>query len=98
MRQEKPDDELKAWILYKLAKHGYFHGRHTDFQNISKGFKPQHLGKDGNKRLDKLAEELMKEGFIIRKPTSYGLHVYLNSKKSKEMKEFIKKVLGIELD
>jgi len=97
MRQEKSDEELKAWILYKLAKHGYFHGRHTDFENIVKGFKPQHLGKLGHKRIDKLASELIREGFIIRKPTSYGLHVSLNSAKSNEIKEFIKKILNIEL-
>jgi len=97
MRQEKPDAELKAWILYKLAKHGYFHGRHTDFENISKGFKLQHLGKEGKRRISKLAEELIKEGFVIKKPTSYGLHVYLNSAKSKEIKDFIKSVLGIDL-
>lgn len=97
MRQEKTDGELKAWILYKLAKHGYFHGRHTDFTNIAKGFKPQHLGKQGHKRINKLAEELTKEGFIVKKPTSYGLHVYLNSEKSKEIKELIKRTLGIDL-
>lgn len=97
MRQEKNDAELKAWILYKLAKHGYFHGRHTDFENISKGFKPQHIGKEGKRRISKLAEELIKEGFIIKKPTSYGLHVHLNSAKSKEIKDAIKRVLGIDL-
>ncbi len=95
MRQEKSDGELKAWILYKLAKHGYFHGRHTDFENIAKGFKPQHLGKEGKKRIDKLAEDLIKSGLMVKKPTSYGLHVYLNSEKSKEIKELIKNTLGI---
>lgn len=97
MRQEKSDEELKVWILYKLAKHGYFHGRHTDFENISKGFKPQHLGKEGKRRISKLAEELIKDGLIIKKPTSYGLHVYLNSTKSKEIVGVIKNVLGIDL-
>ena len=97
MRQEKSDEELKAWILYKLAKHGYFHGRNTDFENIAKGFKPQHLGKLGHKKIDNLAIELIKDGFIVRKPTSYGLHVYLNSVKSKEIREFISRVLGIDI-
>ena len=97
MRQEKTDEELKAWILYKLAKHGYFNGRHTDFENIAKGFKPQHLGKLGHKRIDKLVSDLIRNGFIIRKPASYGLHVYLNSNKSTEIKDIIKKVLCIEL-
>jgi hypothetical protein len=97
MRQEKSDEELKAWILYKLAKHGYFHGRHTAFDNISKGFKPQHLGKEGHRRLAHLAEELVKEGFMVKKPTSYGMHVYLNSSRAKEIREFINKALKIEI-
>ena len=97
MRLYKSDAELKAWILYKLAKHGYFHGRHTAFDNIAKGFKQQHLGKPGNKRIDNLAIELIKQGFMIRKPTSYGLHIYLNASKSKEIKEFIKRILNIDI-
>ncbi len=98
MREEKSDEELMAWILYKLAKHGYFHGRHTAFDNIAKGFKPQHLGKFGYKKIDKLSIELIKQGLLIKKPTSYGLHVYLNSSKSKEIKEFIKRYLNIDLN
>ncbi len=97
MRQDKTDEEMKAWILYKLAKHGYFHGRHTAFENLAKGFKPQHLGKEGHKRIGRLADELIKEGFIARKPTSYGLHVYLNSAKSKEIRDFIKRVIGADV-
>ena len=97
MRQEKSDEELKAWILYKLAKHGYFHGRHTAFDNIAKSFKPQRLGKLGHKRIGNLANELIKEGFILKKPTSYGLHVCLSSEKSKEMKEFVKRVIGVDI-
>ena len=81
MRQERTDAELKAWVLYKLAKHGYFGGKHTAFENISKSFKPQHLGRHGNKRLNKLTTKLIKNGFIIKKPTSYGLQFSLNSKK-----------------
>lgn len=97
MRQEKSDEELKAWILYKLAKHGYFHGRHTAFDNIAKGFKPQHLGKLGHRRIGNLTNDLIREGFVIKKPTSYGLHIYLDSARSKEMKDFIKRIIGIDL-
>ena len=97
MRQDRSDEELTAWILYKLAKHGYFHGRHTAFENIAKGFKPQHLGRGGQKRIDKLAHELIKSGLLVRKPTSYGLHVYLNSARSAEIRDFIRRVLGIDV-
>ena len=97
MRQEKTDEELKAWILYKLAKHGYFHGRHTAFDNIAKGFKPQHLGREGHKRISRLSQDLIRQGLLIRKPTSYGLHVYLNAHKSEDIGEFIRRTIGAEL-
>jgi len=97
MIQEKTDAELKAWILYKLAKHGYFGGRHTDFENIVKGFKPQHLGKKGQRRVDELATDMIREGLLVRKPTSYGLHVRLNSAMSAEIKKRIKDALDIDL-
>ena len=40
-----------------------------------------------------MAKEMIKEGFILTKPTSYGLQVSLNKEKLKEIEEFILKVL-----
>ena len=91
MGQVFTDDQIKARILYKLSLHGYFGGRHTAEENLYKGFNLQHLGKGGHKRISKLIKELIKEGILIRKPTSYGLHLRLNAAKSKEIEEYIKK-------
>ena len=48
------------------------------------------LGKD----VKKIAEELIKQGYIITKPTNNGLHVSLNKERLKEIEEFIKRILG----
>ena len=91
MRQDLSDEQVKARILYRLALHGYYGGRHTAEENLYKGFKPQHLGAEGHKRVSRLIKELIKEGILIKKPTSYGLHIRLNAAKSGEIEEFIKK-------
>lgn len=76
----KMDDEirnvLKATILKKLKRRGSKWGRtHTSIDNLTSGV-PKHLrglAKD-------VAEELIKEGLLLAKPTSYGLEVSLNPK------------------
>ncbi|MBI2079156.1 hypothetical protein HYT84_00195 [Candidatus Micrarchaeota archaeon] len=79
-------DELKAMILHKLAKKRKWGESHTAFENVSKGVPPHLKGK-----LKDLAEELIKEGFLIPKPTSYGLQISLNIERSDEIKFRIKK-------
>lgn len=85
------EDKIKATILYHLRRKKVIGGVHTHFDTLRRGF-PSHLGKDVNK----IAEKLIKEGFIITKPTSYGLQVSLNKERLKEIEEFILKVLGLE--
>lgn len=84
------EDKIKATILYHLRRKKVIGGVHTHFDTLKKGF-PSHLGKDVNKT----AKQLIKEGFIITKPTSYGLQVSLNKEKLKEIEEFILNVLEI---
>ncbi len=97
MIQSLGDNQIKARILYKLALHGYYGGRHTAEENLYKGFKPQHLGAEGNKRVSRLIKELIKEGIILKKPTSYGLHIRLNPFKTKEIEEYIKNYFDTKL-
>ncbi|MGB9660289.1 MAG: hypothetical protein ACPLY9_07250 [Nitrososphaerales archaeon] len=93
--EEIGDKDIKALILFKLYRLGKWGAKHTDFENIKKGFKPKELGKKGLKRVEELSEELIREGCIIPKITSYGYHVSLNPHKSKEIlkivEEFIRK-------
>lgn len=87
------DDEnkIKATILYHLRKKRIIGKKHTHFDTITKGF-PSHLGKD----IKKLTNKLIKEGFILVKPTSYGLQISLNKEKIIEIEDFIKKVLNFD--
>lgn len=86
-------DFLKAKILFKLARRRNWGGSHTAFDNIKKGFKPKN-----HAEVMKIAEQLIKENYLFRKPTGYGLHVSLNHEKAKEIKQFIFDFLGVKVD
>ena len=85
-------DKIKATILYHLRRKRVIGNVHTHYDTLKRGF-PSHLGKD----VEKIAKELIKKGFIITKPTSYGLQVSLNKEKLREIEEFILKILDIRL-
>jgi len=79
---------LKAQILKKLRRHGYWGGRHTAFDDLTKGI-PKHLrgqAKDA-------AEELIIGEFLLPKQTGYGLHVSLNPQKKADIDNLIRDVL-----
>ena len=86
------DDEIKARILWKLRRRGNIAHSHTSFDNLVKGFEPRFLGKKGHKRIRELAEDMIREGLLNKKPTSYGLEVSLNSTRMKDIEDIIKKV------
>jgi len=88
----KMDDEirniLKATILKKLKRRGKWGHAHTSIDNLTSGV-PKHLrglAKD-------VAEELIKEGLLLAKPTSYGLEVSLNPKIKAKIDEIIERYL-----
>lgn len=76
--------EIRKRLLYKLVRHDLWGGKHTAYDNLPKGF-PKDLWKEVKKE----ADNLIREGFIVQKPTGYGLHVSLNMK----MKPEIEKIL-----
>lgn len=86
---EIDDEKVKATILYNLRRKKVIGGVHTPFDTLKRGF-PSHLGKD----IKKIARQLIKEGFLVAKPTSYGLQVSLNKERIREIEEFIFKVFG----
>jgi hypothetical protein len=87
----KDDEKIKATVLFHLRRKKVIGGVHTPFDTLRRGF-PSHLGKD----IKKIAEELIKQNYILTKPTNQGLHVSLNKEKIKEIEQFIKRVLGYE--
>ncbi len=85
------EDKVKATILYHLRRKRVIGAKHTHYDTLKMGF-PSHLGRD----IEKVAKALIKQGYLITKPTSYGLQVSLNIEKMKEIEDFIKKVLGFD--
>ncbi len=85
------EDKIKATIFYHLRRKRILGSVHTPFDTLKKGF-PSHLGKD----VDKISKQLIKERFIITKPTSYGLQVSLNKERLKEIEKFILEILGLK--
>ena len=86
-------DIIKARLLYHLRKKRVLGGVHTHFDTLKRGF-PKHLGKE----IEVIAKELIKEQWLITKPTSYGLQVSLNKEKLFEIENFIEKILGLKFD
>jgi hypothetical protein len=84
---------VKVKILFKLARRRNWGNSHTAFDELKKGFKSKDY-----KLVKKAGEELIKENYLFKKPTSYGLHVSLNHEKSKEIKKKISELLNIEIE
>jgi len=85
-------DIIRARLLYHLRKKKVIGGVHTHYDTLKKGF-PKHLGKE----VENVAKQLIRERYLITKPTSYGLQVSLNKEKLYEIDNFIKRVLGLDL-
>ena len=74
--------ELRKWILKKMVRHNWWGGKHMAFDNIPKGA-PKHIWKEIRNEL----ELLIKENYVLKKPTGYGLHVSLNVKMKAEIEK-----------
>ena len=86
-------ERIKARLLYHLRKKRVLGGVHTHFDTLKMGF-PKHLGKE----VEKIAKELIRGGWLITKPTSYGPQVSLNKEKLNEIENFIENILGLKFD
>jgi len=82
------EDEIKRFILRKLARRRIWMHKHTSIHNLPKGL-PDYL-KSG-KEVKKVIEEMLKQGILLSKPTNYGLEVSLNIEKKKEIDGFIER-------
>jgi len=82
-------DFVKAKVLFKLARKEIYGGKHLSLDLLKHGFKGHESGE-----VDKVVEELIKEGWLLTKPAHYGMQVAINLNYSKEVKEFVRKVLG----
>ena len=82
------EDDIKKFILRKLVRHRMWMHKHTNIHNLPKGL-PDYLR--SRKEVRRVIDELLRQGFLLSKPTSYGLEVSLNITKKKEIEEFIEK-------
>lgn len=80
--------KIKWFILNKLVRKRMWHHKHTSIHNLAKGL-PDVLKQ--NKLIKEVIKDLLKQNFLLSKPTHYGLEVSLNIKKKKEIEEFIAK-------
>lgn len=76
--------EIRKRLLFKMVRHRWWGGKHTAFDNLSKGF-PKELYKDVKEEI----RALIREGFIVEKPTGYGLHLSLNVQKKSEIEKVV---------
>ena len=83
---EKEENNIKRFILRKLVRHKIWMHKHTSIHNLPKGL-PDYLR--SRKEVKKVIEELLRQGFLLSKPTNYGLEVSLNIKKKREIEKFI---------
>lgn len=77
-------EKITRTLLRKLLYMGKWGAAHTSFDNLPKGF-PKHLRGE----VKEAAKELIKDGMLLRKPTSYGVEVSLNVKMKKEIEELL---------
>lgn len=75
---------LKVIILRKLFRRRIIGGKHTAFEHVMSSI-PSHLTGSAKK----VTEELIKEGLIMSKPTSYGLQISLNPERIEEIVQII---------
>ncbi len=76
--------DLAKIILRKLYRRRVIGGKHTAVEHLTKGL-PKNLAGEAKE----VVKELIKEGFIIPKKTSYGLQVSLNPEKIDEISKII---------
>ncbi len=76
--------KIEVAILEKLYRHHFIGEKHTSEDNIQKSL-PKHLRGDAKKAL----KNLIKQGYIMPKISSYGLEVSLNPRRIKEVEKAI---------
>ena len=77
-------DSLELTILEHMYRHNLIGGKHTAIENASKGV-PKHM----RGAAESAVKKLIKEGWILPKPTNYGLQISLNPGRIREIRAAI---------
>lgn len=84
--------DVMWFILIKLTNMGKFGGAHTALRNITKGLPSSITSNNrGKKLIQESVRGLIKKEFLLTKPSIGEIHVSLNPRKVKEIREFIQK-------
>jgi len=75
---------IRKAILKKLFRHRYIGGRHTEVRNAMKGF-PSHMLNEVRKEI----KNLIKEGYLLSKPSTGEIHISLNPRMLDEVMRMI---------
>jgi len=86
------DSEVAATILDKLARKNKWGAAHTSSDKIVRRISRKIRGK--GKRVRKVLKGLIKDGYVLKKITGYGLEISLNPHKSREITEIIERLLN----
>ena len=77
---------IAKFILRKLVRHRIWMHKHTSIHNLQKGL-PDILRSKKEVRL--VIDSLLRDKFLLSKPTNYGLEVSLNIEKKQEIEKLI---------
>lgn len=83
--------QIKGKILHKLTRKGKFEHSHTAFDYLQRGFPPDLRG-----RVKEMSQELIREGILFLKKTTYGKQVSINLDKKEEVMGYIDEFLRME--
>ena len=76
--------DIEIAILDKMYHNHLIGEKHTSADNVGKNF-PKHMRGDAKKAL----KNLIRQGYVVPKITSYGLEVSLNPKRINEIRKII---------
>ena len=83
-------EKIKLHILKKLFDQRCWMHKHFNINNIQQGLPPH--ARD-SRIIKKAVDDLIKNKWLLSKPTHYGLELSLNIDKKKEIEEYIEKNL-----
>jgi hypothetical protein len=87
-------EEIQSAILHQLFRKQKWMANHMAYDKVKKWVVAGLKGKNG-KETDKNMKQLIKEGLVIPKPTSYGLEISLNIESREEIMKRIEKFYEI---
>ncbi len=90
--KEFSNEQIKAHILYKLARHRRWGGKHTELENVKSA-----LPQNARPKAQELAKELLNEGLITWLKKTDDIHVSLNPHQKARILEMVEKYYGKQI-